>query len=119
MFVTLADDVSHVVVGKGIDICFAFPAAFHKFCVFKDPELMGDGGLFHLQKLCNRADAKLAFKQGVQDLYPCGVPEDLEKISQIAEKTVVRQIAFHRFKGVAVVVGQGPFSSLSYEYLFI
>ena len=92
MLQTLVDNGLHMVVGKGIKHGLPLPAGFDQPGVFQRPQLVGDGGLGHAQKLRNVAHAYLRLKQDVQNPNPGGITENPEQLRQIVQGVLVRQI---------------------------
>ena len=91
VFHPLADDAADVLVGQGIIEGLAIPAEFDQLAAPQDPQLVGDGGLGQSQQISDVAHARLGPEQGVEDLDPGGIPEDLEQVGLVAEHLIRRQ----------------------------
>ena len=91
MLQTLVNDGFHMVVRQGVKHGFPLPAGGDQTGVFQSPQLVGDGGLGQSQQISDVAHAQLGPEQGVEDLDPGGIPEDLEQVGQVAEHLIRRQ----------------------------
>ena len=92
MLKALGDDRADMIVGQEIVNGFALAAVADQVGVLQDAQLMGDRRLGHPQQFRDRTHAHLRFKQGVEDLDPGGVGENLEQVAQIAEQLVGGQL---------------------------
>ena len=78
------------------------PAAANEPCLLQDAQLVGDGGLGHVQEFCNVAHAHLRLEQHVQNAYPGGVPEHLEQLRKVVQPLLVRHLRLHTIQDLRV-----------------
>lgn len=91
-----------MVVRQCVEYCLPLPAAAHELTAFENFQLMRDRGLRHPQCLCQIADTDLRFQQDKEDADARGIPENLEKLRQIVEVVLGRQLLKHIFQQFSV-----------------
>jgi hypothetical protein len=89
---TLSEDGSHVFVLQRVVNDLSFPAVLHQPGLPKSPQLMGDGGLAHVQERGDVADAHFGPQQGAKYPDSGGIAENLEKVGQIQQNCFVRHL---------------------------
>ena len=83
MLHSLVKNGADVLVGQRIENRFSLPPVLDQLGLLEHPELVGDGGLAHAQKLGDVADTHLSLKEDTENLNPCGVPKNLEQLRQV------------------------------------
>ncbi len=92
MFDPLGDDVVDMIVVQGIVDRLSFAAVLHQLGILQDAQLMGDGGLIHLQEFRDLRDASFIVDQAVKDPDPGRIGEILEQF-----RGIVQRILFYFF----------------------
>ena len=82
MLHTLIDDRPDMSVRQGIEDRLAFPPVRHQLHLLQHTELVGNGGLGHVQGLRQIADTHFAPEQDAQDADSRKISEHLVKIRQ-------------------------------------
>ena len=77
------DNLSYMVVGKGIENNLSFLSELHQLVVFKHPQLMGNRRLTKAKQLRHVVYAQLRLKEGIKYSYSCSISENLKKLRQI------------------------------------
>ena len=86
MMDTHVENAVNVVVIERIENGLSASARLDELGAFQHAELMGNGCLRQLQKICDVADAKLIFLECVEDADPRRIPEHLEKFGKVEKK---------------------------------
>ena len=92
MLHTLIDDRPDMSVRQGIEYRLAFPPVRHQLHLLQHTELVGNGGLGHVQGLRQIADTHLAAEQDAQDADPRKISEYLVKIRQRLQLLPIRHM---------------------------
>ena len=122
MFVALLDDTSDVIVGKKIIDGFSFSAVCDKVIVLEYLELVRYGRLSHAEKLCNGTDAQFTLKKSVEYSHSRRVPENFEKVCQVAEMFLVRNVTaylIHKSRMVMLFSFGHQMNLHSYVLIFV
>jgi len=80
----LAEQLQHVIVVDGVEYLLAVAAELYEAGTAEDAELMGDGGLTHVQAVCDIVDAQFlcGCKEG-ENLDAGRVTEGLEEVGEV------------------------------------
>lgn len=88
------DYLFYMFVLKGVKYGFPFLSEFYKSRLPQNLQLMGHCGLAYPQDLRQVAYTHLCYKQSAQYPYSGGVTENLEKVGQIKEDFLFRDLFF-------------------------
>ncbi len=90
MFLGNLHQLPDMIVLEGVENRLPLPAVANQPGLTENLELMGDGGLGRSNENGDITDAQLGGEEGVDDLHPGRIPQDLEDVSQILELFRVR-----------------------------
>lgn len=80
----------NMIIVEGIEHDFAVASGLDELIGFEHTELMGYGGLGQSEDSRNITNAKLLFKQRIENPDSCGVAEHLEQLGEIVEHILIR-----------------------------
>ena len=131
VFQSYAEDLAHMIVVQCVNDGFSLPVEANQLGGFQSAQLMTDSALGHTQQISQIADAKLAFKQRIQDAHTGGVAKYPKQVGQIVQPVIVGHHAVQMIQigMVMVMIAQDflggfgqrkhpPFDE-TYEHLFI
>ena len=90
MLECLFDNISHVVVGKGVKNILARFSVSDKVALAKHFQLMRNGRFRHSEKLGNIANAHRLAVYGEEYAHSRGITEYLEKVGKVVERFFIR-----------------------------
>ena len=100
----LTNDRFDVIVSQGVENGLTLPAGLHQTHIFQCPQLVGNGGLGHIQQLGDVAHAHLFLKQHIENADPGGVSENAEQFRQIVQGILPRHLLTHTIYNALVDV---------------
>lgn len=107
----------YMIVCKEVENGLALSAVAHKVCLLEGFKLVRDGGLSHTEQFGNGTHAQLGVDKSEENLYSCGVSENLKEIGKIAQQLVGGQLMPHAYEDFIMVMHH--MSLRSFESLFI
>ena len=75
----------HMDICQGIEDILTLPAVFDQVHLLQHPQLMGDGALTQLHRLCDVRDAQLTSCKQREDMHPGRVGKALEQFCDLLE----------------------------------
>ena len=97
MFLAHRNDGLYMIVGQKIDHGLSIPSGSDQLGRPEDLQLMGDGGLVHLQEFADLGHASFLFKETIEDADPGGIREILEQLRYIVESVFIYFIDHRSF----------------------
>lgn len=80
---TLVNDSPYMVIGQGIEYCFALTSALYEGTLFQYSQLVRNCTLSHFECIGNLANAKLLFKQSTKNAYSGRVAKKFKKFGKL------------------------------------